>query len=391
MGARLQWRVDRGVWEAVLRIDGRKLRKSMGTANKRMARERMLRWEQGVLRGDYTRVSARRGLTLRAACDAYLEASPRERSTLGRYRTGMDLACAFFGDDALLHQVSRDDAAAFIRSLRFKPDGEPRARSTINNLISGIRVVFRNAKRLQQIPDNPFEDMGWIIDEMIPTREFDEVHDALIPFTRAEQTRLLAYLIEHDRPLHAAALIALRAGLRRSEVLALRWDRIDLDAVPAQIQVAERWSRGALGPVKTKQGRRRIPLSEATVLELRQYRAWQRREALARGVPVPELVVPGPRMRGPRVERRFPIDFRRALEACGIPRRTEHPFHRLRHTFCSELLARGTPEKLVAGWAGHTVEVLRQTYEHWIPQPDHAAYIERLDEAGMDQLREQEE
>lgn len=79
---------------------------------------------------------------------------------------------------------------------------------------------------------------------------------------------------------------------------------------------------------------------------------------------------------------RFGQRFKRLLEEAGIEARA-HSFHRLRHTYCSELLARGVAPYLVSKWAGHgSTSFTEEHYAQWIPGDDHRELVNRLGEGS---------
>lgn len=72
-----------------------------------------------------------------------------------------------------------------------------------------------------------------------------------------EADLLLAALPENDRALWATALYA---GLRRGELMALRWEDVDLAA--GVIRVERSWDvRAGLIEPKSKAGRRKVPIA----------------------------------------------------------------------------------------------------------------------------------
>ncbi len=77
---------------------------------------------------------------------------------------------------------------------------------------------------------------------------------------------------------------------------------------------------------------------------------------------------------------RFADRFVEALARANVPRRGAIPFHRLRHTFASELLARGTPLFRVSRWLGHSaIKLTADTYGHLVPDEGDHAEIDQLD------------
>lgn len=308
--------------------------------------------------------------TLREAFDEYLEHAEREQSTLSRYMTGFNLAHDHFGDRRL-DGIPPAYWHEFIRSLK------GRERSTIRNLLAGIQNVYRRAKRSGLISENPLEDVGWVIEEVAPDRKVVEACDEpVIPFTKDEQCRMLD---ESYHGLHMAILLGLKLGLRRSEALGLRWE--DVHAEPPHVQVVRRLSRGKIGPVKSTAARRRIPLSPKMQDSLCGVDVMF--DPKRNSIPTERLrrlFVVGNYQEHPQPEWRFTARFREHLQALHIEP-GPMPFHRLRHTFASELLAAGVPIELVSMWLGHSSsDITRRVYAHFVPKSDHVDLIGRLDE-----------
>ena len=85
-------------------------------------------------------------------------------------------------------------------------------------------------------------------------------HDDIVPWTSDEARRFLD--AAYDDALYVAFLLLALCGLRRGEVLGLRWSDVDFDAGTVRIRQQVQRVAGALrvGPVKTKAGRRTLPL-----------------------------------------------------------------------------------------------------------------------------------
>ncbi len=72
--------------------------------------------------------------------------------------------------------------------------------------------------------------------------------------------------------------------------------------------------------------------------------------------------------------------FAKALQAAGVEP-GDKPFHRLRHTFVTDLLIAGVQLYWVSRWAGHsTPDFTARVYAHWMPQPNQRAIVARLEE-----------
>ena len=182
------------------------------------------------------------------------------------------------------------------------------------------------------------------------------------------QARQLLVAIEEDR-LGPAFGVQLALGLRRGEVLGLRWCDVELDSASAVVHVRQQLQRVAgaglaLTELKTAQSRRDLVLPAPMVAALRRHRVLQSTERLAAG-PVWQdglgLVFTTPI--GTPVD---PDNFRHRLSelttSCGLGHWTTHE---LRHSAGSLLFAAGVPMKLISEMLGHSSErVTSDIYVH---------------------------
>jgi len=174
--------------------------------------------------------------------------------------------------------------------------------------------------------------------------------------------------------LYALFAVAMAAGLRRGEALALRWSDVDLDA--GTLRVSRTLSRTAAGLVftepKTARSRRTIPLPAALVEELRGHRARQLAERLAAGSLWRDHDLVFPSLTG------TPLDPRNALRALAAAAARAGldgiGLHTLRHTCASLLLAQGVHPRVVMETLGHSgISITMDTYSHVMPQQQREA------------------
>jgi integrase len=189
--------------------------------------------------------------------------------------------------------------------------------------------------------------------------------------------------------LFPALWLAAFTGVRRNELLGLRWEDFDehkatisinrgLVAVPYKVRV----SRG-----KTPRARRRIDLAPTTVRVLTAWRAWQQAEQQAAGIESA-----GWMFTDGYGEPINPHAISQAFER--IERRACVPIirlHDLRHTHGTLLIAAGVPVKVVTERLGHAAPSFTiDTYQHVLPgmQADAARIFEQLVAPGASEKSE---
>ena len=176
------------------------------------------------------------------------------------------------------------------------------------------------------------------------------------------------------RPLYMPVLLAASTGMRRGEVLGLRWCDVDFDRSTLQIaQVVELLrERVSVKEPKTERSRRTIALPDTLVQALRSHRKAQAEHCLKLGCGRFDLVFPtwdGKLMHPAH----FTKAFAREVAAAKIPQVT---FHGLRHTHITHLLRSGVPVHVVSERAGHAnPTVTLNIYAHLLPGQQEAAAV----------------
>lgn len=155
-------------------------------------------------------------------------------------------------------------------------------------------------------------------------------------------------------PYPTVVTLALATGMRQGEILALRWQDVDLKSgLITVVRTARRYAGLGIvyGEPKTYRSRRPLKLAADTVATLRAHHA---RQAEARLLAGPawvdqDLVFTGPV--GQPIDARNLLDwFRKMTEAADIGR---IPFHALRHTCATMMVMAGVNPRTVADRLGH--------------------------------------
>jgi len=165
----------------------------------------------------------------------------------------------------------------------------------------------------------------------------------------------------------ALLLTAALTGLRKGELVALRWRDVDW---PAQrIRVRRNYTHGAYGTPKTRRSARSVPMVDEVAGALdRLFKGsrWQGDDDLVFAHPLSGEV-----LAKSNISRRM----RRALKAAGLDQ--THRFHDLRHTFATRLAAQGVPMRSLQEMLGHAEFKTTLIYADYAPGAHEASLIAR--------------
>ncbi|THD71886.1 MAG: site-specific integrase [Bradyrhizobium sp.] len=198
----------------------------------------------------------------------------------------------------------------------------------------------------------------------------------LTTYDMTQTVKLLEELRESR--LRLPVLLGVMCGLRRGEIVALRWGHIDLAA--GKMMVVESAEQTAAGirykPPKSGRGRT-VALSATVTAELRQHRLAQAEELLGLGVRQSDTTFVYTRQDGEPMQPRSLSQMWSTITT-ALPRIR---FHDLRHAHATHMLAAGVHPKVASERLGHSrVGITLDLYSHVLPgmQEDAAA---RVDEA----------
>lgn len=167
-----------------------------------------------------------------------------------------------------------------------------------------------------------------------------------------------------DDRLVACWLLTL-AGLRRSEILGLRWSDVDFEAGTvsiAQGRVVVAGSGTVTGDPKSKRSRRALPMPDDVLTALRAFRLRQAEERLALGSRYPETGLVAVNKDGsPMRPETYSKEFSRQAKDAGVP---VIRLHDVRHTAATMLLDGGTTPSATAKWLGHDPAITLRVYGH---------------------------
>lgn len=230
--------------------------------------------------------------------------------------------------------------------------------STIRNTLVPLRALYRRALSRGDVAINPTRGI-----------ELPAVRGRRERIATSEQAAaLIAAAPEGDRALWATAFYS---GLRRGELMALRWEDVDLE--PGLIRVERSWDmrEGAIEP-KSRAGKRVVPIAAV----LREHFAAHalrsgRRSGLVFGrtadVPFEPTSVAArgvnawKRMNSLRLESKL-----ESIPPIGL--------HECRHTFAILMIAAGVNAKALSAYMGHSsITITVDRYGHLLPGSENEA------------------
>lgn len=323
---------------------GKKIHRTFPTASaaKRWRQDSVVALRHGKL------AEAKPRLTLREACEKWATDAEAgvittrsgdryKPGALRSYRQSLRLRVLDELGDHQFYAIKRRHLQELVDRLVAEGHAPP----TVQGAVTALRVVYRRALQLGDIEHLPTQGLKL---PAIRSRR-DRVA------TPQEAVHLLAVLDVKDRAIWATAMYA---GLRRGELMALRWDDVDLQA--GTITVRRAWDIEH-GPQETKnRTTRRVPIPAALREHLAAHRLQQEPGAhLAFGAGAYRPFSPSALTK--RADR--------AWAAAGLERLM---LHEGRHTYASLMIAAGVNAKALCDYMGHSsIKVTYDKYGHLMP------------------------
>ncbi|WP_176739753.1 tyrosine-type recombinase/integrase [Micromonospora aurantiaca (nom. illeg.)] len=296
-------------------------------------------------KGSYVRPSK---VTLNDHLDQWL-AGKRDlkESTRRNYVDALRPVRERFGHRAM-QDVTRLDVQQLVTDMesgaarRVGTKGKPLSRRTIKLTLTVLGQALQSAVDDGDLVRNPVRKIELT---KTPKREATVWDEA--------QVRTFLTAVADDR-LYAAWLLTL-LGMRRGEVLGLRWS--DVDLTKGTLRIAQNRvlvnGRVVINDPKTPDSIRTLPLPEQVAAALRVLRARQARERLAAGEAygdAGDLIVIN-EIGEPVHPEWYSDRFWSLSKRAGLPRIR---LHDARHSTASILRQRGVRKEVVAAWLGHS-------------------------------------
>ncbi len=269
-------------------------------------------------------------------------------SSYERYQFCLQLLCKDELAQMDIRAIRLEDIQEYVNRL------EAMSASTIKKQKLLLSQVLEHAMLTEVIQRNPVQGV-----QMPPMTHNTKV---VFPYEKDEQEKLVATFTEEKNGKLRfrygwGAVLILETGLRAGEALALEWSDIDEEKRTLKINknlVRVDGKNTVQRTTKTESGRRTIPLNSRALEAIHHLKAQQ-----VSGCPYVFATQAGKHLS----YRNLLATMEKACEAVGVEHRG---LHALRHSFASNLYARGVEVKIISKLLGHaSVEITYNRYIHF--------------------------
>jgi integrase len=296
-------------------IDGKRIQVPLKTGNKKIAEKLAAKILTDSVEGRYFEKVKAKEITFNQMVDKFMKKYGKSR-----HETSLVHMLPVFGN-LVLAEITTEKISDYIdeRLKIVKP-------ATVYQEFAMMRRMFNVARReWKWTRENPAADLSFTVGT-------SNARDRWLSLK--EEKKLLSYA--GTEWLRQVILFALNTGMRRGEILSLKWSSVDL-------------KRQFITVEKSKNGEKRsIPMSEMLVYVLQK----------------PKVVAISNRV-FPHSKAALKSGFDRARYKAGIK---DFKFHDLRHTFATRLVQNGVDLYKVKKLLGHKTIAMTMRYAHHCPE-----------------------
>jgi integrase len=262
-----------------------------------------------------------------------------------------------------LQRLSPEDLDEFYAQLlvegKLNGDGGGLSVKTVRYIHGILRKALADAQRKGSVQRN-------VADLADPPKLSSAPKPQMKVWTADQLREFLDGIRDHE--LFPAFYLAASTGMRRGEILGIRWEDIDmqhkrLSVRQAVLNVAY---EVVIADVNTPMSRRTVDLEPRTVAVLKQWKRDQLEQRVALGLRPKDDSLVFAKPDGAAIHPdSYSQHFQRLVAASGVPRIRPHD---LRHTHATILLKAGVPAKVVSERLGHAnVAFTMSVYQHVLP------------------------
>jgi integrase len=305
-----------------------------------------------------THVARTDSLTVAEAGEQWIQqvtAGGREASTVRQYRQHLDLHIAPLVGDVKLVDLMPASVSAFRNALRDKGCSP----AMIKKVVVSLGSILANAMDHGRVGRNVVAGQSRSTRKRQQHNEERHRSEIRAGVDFPELAEVKALIDQADGRFRPFFVTAAFTGMRASELRGLAWDAVDLKSKTIAVQRrASLW--GDLGSPKSKAARRKIPVPDLVVRELRQWKL---------ACPIGELNLVFPNGNG-NVESHANLinrGFDPLQVAAGVVDKYGKPkygLHALRHFFASMAIQRYSPKRAQVLLGHATFAMTMDTYGH---------------------------
>lgn len=237
--------------------------------------------------------------------------------------------------------------------------------STINKIIQKLKTMLDLAVDWKLIKESPAKNI----------KNLKEEKEEVEVYTNEEVKRLFRALDDEQPKYRVLIKLAIATGMRRGELLALKWNNVNLEKGTIQVKetVIHHNKKFIFKEPKTKSSIRTISLPQFMIDELNEYKLYCKKVRLQAGEnylnPYNLLfhTYRGNPIIGSTITRKWASITKNA-------KLTHIKFHALRHTSATMLINKGLPSKIISSRLGHSnVMTTQNIYAHALREADEVA------------------
>jgi integrase len=311
-------------WIRYAGLDGKVVFESSKSSTFREAENLLIQRKQSIKEGKQPEIKKIANYTFSTLCEEYIKWAERQRGFKQKEYVVKQLKSLYksvplrFFSSRLLEQY---------QSERLQEGKKP---ATINRHVATIKHMFTKAVEWDMVEETTLKRIRRI-------RLLEENNRRLRYLSKEECQALVNACNDYLRPI---VITALNTGMRKGEILNLKWDNIDM-------------RHGFILLDRTKNGERReIPINGTLRAAI---------EGITRRIDVPYVFCD---VRSGKPYKDLRDSFHKACRRAGI---RDFHFHDLRHTFASHLVMAGVDITTIKELLGHKTLAMTLRYSHLAP------------------------